>query len=174
MYKRQFIDCDFGNVTLNNCIFEECQLINTNLLGGSFTLNEFSNCTFETACFKNVFYYTIFNECYFEDVTIEAYLLGYTYGLNLNNLLSFNFLFMGEPTNDSLYDIFENIRSIYHERGLLINEGILFLLDTSISTSQAIVKCFECLYRYIEKDLLTKREQLQLSLIHISSVSGKN
>lgn len=156
-----FIDCDLRDVTLNDCTFRQCELRNTNLLGGSFTMNVFTSCLLEKMCFKNVFYYTHFDQCEFNDVIFEAYLLGYSYGLTMDNMSSFQYLFMGEKSADNYIDICRNIKMIYQERGLIINEGILYLLDPTLPATQAIVKCFECLKKYIEKDLLTKKEQLQ-------------
>lgn len=157
----KFINCDFSNVTLNDCTFRQCELSDINLLDGSFTMNIFNTCQLERMCFKNVFYYTHFNQCRFNNVTFEAYLLGYSYGLTLENMSSFQYLFMGEESNDNYIDICRNIRTIYQKRGLIINEGILYLLDPSMPATQAIIKCFDCLKQYIEKDLLTKKEQLQ-------------
>lgn len=156
----KFIDCDFSNVILNDCTFKQCELNNIDLLGGSFTMNIFTDCLLQGMCFKNVFYYTHFEQCRFVDVTFEAYLLGYSYGLTLDNLSSFQYLFMGEKSDDSYVDICRNIRTIYQKRGLIINEGILYLLDPSMPATQAIIKCFDCLKKNIEKDLLTKKEQL--------------
>ena len=61
---------------------------------------------------------------------------------------------MGEESNDNYIDICRNIRTIYQKRGLIINEGILYLLDPSMPATQAIIKCFDCLKQYIEKDFI--------------------
>lgn len=157
----KFINCDLSDTILNDCMFKQCVLNNVNLLNSSITMNVFFNCSLEKMCFKNVFYYTHFDQCHFQDIIFEAYLLGYSYGLTLDNISSFEFLFMGEKSNDNYVDICRNIKKIYQERGLIINEGILYLLDPFMPATQAIIKCFECLQKYIEKDLLTKKEQLQ-------------
>lgn len=157
----QFINCNFDGVTLNDSQFQNCTLIDTSFSGGSYTMNRFEHCTLKNLCFKNVFYYTHFNACEFYSVEMEAYLLGYTYGLTLENLESLQFLFMGKPYTNTYKEVSRDIQKIYKDRGMFINQGILYLLDPDMPANQAILKCFQCVGRFIQMDYLVKKEQLE-------------
>ena len=157
----RFFNCNFDGATLNDSQFKNCTLKEISLSGGSYTMNRFNHCTLKKLCFKNVFYYTHFKACEFDSVTMEAYLLGYTYGLTLENLESLQYLFMGQPYTKTFKEVCREIQKIYENRGMLINQGTLYLIDPNMPANQAILKCFECVGRFIQNDYLIKKEQLE-------------
>lgn len=156
----QFINCSFEGATLKDSEFRSCILEEPVFQKGSYTMNSFSRCHFKNTCLKNVFYYTHFSECVFKDVSIEAYLLGFTYGLTIDNLETFTYLLMGELVDYDYPQICNEIAKIYTERKMIINQGILYLTDPAALAEQAIIKCFECLYRFIENDYIVQKEQM--------------
>lgn len=156
----KFIKCDFTGAALKESVFENCILEEPLFASGSYIMNTFKKCMFQNNCFKNVFYYTHFDECVFENVILEAYLLGYTYGLTVANLESIKFLLMGEPCGDTYQEICTEVETIYKKRKMMINLGILYLLDPQLNPENAIIKCFECVYKYIENDYLIQNEQI--------------
>lgn len=156
----KFIKCNFTGAALKESMFENCILEEPLFVSGSYILNTFKKCVFQNNCFKNVFYYTYFDECVFENVILEAYLLGYTYGLTITNLESINFLFMGEACDETYQEICTKIENIYKNRKMIINLGILYLLDPQLIPENAILKCFECVYKYIKNDYLIQTEQM--------------
>ncbi len=156
----QFINCSFEGATLKDSEFRNCILEKPLFLNGSYIMNSFSRCDFKSTCLKNVFYYTHFSECVFKDVSIEAYLLGFTYGLTINNLETFTYMLMGDLVDYDYRHICNEIAKIYTERKMIINQGILYLTDPATCAEQAIIKCFECLYRFIENDYIVQKEQM--------------
>ena len=156
----KFVNCDFSNATLKENQFEDCIFLAPIFAGGSYIMNSFINSSLTSTCFKNTFYYTYFENCMFKDVTMEAYLLGYSYGLTLENLEELSFLFMGDINNYDYQKICKDIRNIYTERGMVINSGILYLVDPQVPAEKAIIKCFECVYHYIKENHLVQKEQL--------------
>lgn len=169
----RFTNCNFDGAALKDSQFQNCTLKETSFSGGSYTMNQFEHCALENLCFKNVFYYTHFSACEFDSVTMEAYLLGYTYGLTLENLESLQYLFMGQPYKKTYKEVCRDIQKIYEDRGMLVNEGILYLVDPNMPANQAILKCFECVGRFIQNDYLIKKEQMEF-LNHIVGVMYEN
>lgn len=156
----QFINCSFEGTTLKDSEFKNCIFESPIFLDGSYILNSFSKCNFKNTSFKNVFYYTYFSECTFKDVCIEAYLLGFTYGLTINNLETFTYLLMGKSVDYNYSQICNEIAKIYVERKMIINKGILYLVDPATRVEIAIIKCFEILHNFIEQDYIVQKEQL--------------
>ena len=156
----KFINCNFKGVALKECEFKNCILNKPIFSDGSYTLNSFFNCNLKDTFLKNVFYYTYFSNCSFEKVTMEAYLLGYTHGLTIDNLETLTYLFMGESCNCSYQKICRDILAIYKNRQMIINQGILYLSDPQIPVERAIIMCFECVYKYIQSDCLVQKEQM--------------
>lgn len=156
----KFIKCNFSGAALKESVFENCILEEPLFMNGSYIMNTFKNCVFQRTCFKNVFYYTHFDECVFEGVVLEAYLLGYIYGLSITNLESLTFLFMGEACDYTYQEVCSKIEDVYKNRKMIINLGILYLLDPQLIPANAILKCFECVNKYIENDCLVQNEQM--------------
>lgn len=156
----QFINCSFEEAVLKDSEFINCILKKPLFFKGSYLMNSFSKCTFKDTCLKNVFYYTFFDECIFNNVIIEAYLLGFTYGLTINNLETLSYLIMGKPVEYEYQKICRKIIEIYKERKMIINQGVLYLSDPNIYVEQAIIECFQFLYKFIQNDYIVQKEQL--------------
>ena len=165
----KFKNCKFDNSNMRESSFLSCIFDNCSLIHGSYLLNKFKDCTFYDMTFKNVFYYTIMLSCKFIDITFEAYLLGYTYGLTTENLLQLNYTYMGKNTTEKYETICSNINQIYLDRHMYINSGILFLMDENVSKNIAIKECYLYIGRYINNDYLIKSEQLMF-LFHITEL----
>lgn len=155
-----FVNCDFSGATLKENQFEECIFDTPVFIGGSYIMNSFINSSLTNTCLKNVFYYTYFGNCEFKKVIIEAYLLGYSYGLTLNNLEELSYLFMGEPCNYNYEKICKDINNVYTDRGMAINIGLLYLVDPQMPVEKAMLKCFECVYCYIKGNHIVQKEQM--------------
>lgn len=157
----KFINCNFGQAVLkenqfNNCLFDAPLFEN-----GSYIMNSFVNSILTNTSLKNVFYYTYYRNCKFQDVEMEAYLLGYSYGLTVSNLEELSFLFMGNICSDNYQKICNDICDVYIERGMAINRGILYLIDPQMPVEKAIIKCFDCVYNFIKQNCLVQKEQLE-------------
>lgn len=156
-----FINCNFSQAVLKENQFNNC-LFDTPLFEkGSYVMNDFIESTLVNTCLKNVFYYTYYRNCTFQDVEMEAYLLGYSYGLTISNLEELSFLFMGNICSDNYQKICNDICSVYIDRRMDINRGILYLIDPQTPTEKAIIKCFDCVYNFIKQDYLVQKEQLE-------------
>ncbi len=156
----EFINCDFGHAALKENQFEKCILDTPKFEGGTYIMNNFIQSTIKNACLKNVFYYTYYKNCVFQNVIMEAYLLGHCYGLTLENLNELSYLFMGKICNDNYQKICNDISNVYINRGMIINKGLLYLVNPQVPVEKAIIKCFECVHYYIKDNQLVQKEQL--------------
>lgn len=157
----KFVNCTFSKAALKENEFKNC-LFDTPLFEkGTYIMNNFIESTLLNTRFKNVFYYTYYKDCTFQNVEMEAYLLGYSYGLTVRNLEEMSFLFMGNICSDNYQKICNDICNIYIERGMDINRGILYLVDPEIPVEKAVIKCFDCVYNFIKQNYLVQKEQLE-------------
>lgn len=157
----EFINCDFSQAALKENQFNNCLFDTPLFKKGSYIMNNFIDSTLVNTSLKNVFYYTYYKNCTFQYVQMEAYLLGYSYGLTVSNLEELSFLFMGNICNDNYQKICNDICNVYIERGMDVNRGILYLIDPQMPIEKAIIKCFDCVYSFIKQNYLVLKEQLE-------------
>lgn len=176
-----FDTVSFQETDISDCTFKNCKFVNCNFSRSVLKENQFNNCFFDAPIFekgsyimndfiesilantslKNVFYYTYYKNCTFQNVKMEAYLLGYSYGLTVHNLMELSFLFMGNICSDDYQKICNNICNVYIKRDMAINRGILYLIDPQMPAEKAIMKCFDCVYSFIKQNCIVQKEQLE-------------
>ena len=156
-----FEHCTFDHAQIDKCDFQECKFLDFDLNHGGATLNTFKNVYFDNALFRNVSYFQNFIDCQFQRTRFEAYLLGYTYGLSPKNIESFDFLFMGAPSELSIADIIEDIREEYFNRKMYVNVGILGFIDTTDDRDKPFLMCLAMLSQMISMNILVQSELVQ-------------
>lgn len=117
-----FENCSFKNFTMKNCCFTECEFIKFKPYCCLCELNNYIKCTFVESDFSSSFHYQIFSDCKFNKTTTDIELLGYNYGLLLNDQIIVN------STNLTYFDLennIENLCSEYLEQSLYTNAFIL-------------------------------------------------
>lgn len=157
----QFTECLFDGIVQSTSVYDGCIFDSFLPKHGSITLSRYTNTTFRRACFRNVFYYHIFESCTFEDSSFEAYLLGYVYGLTAENLRSFHSLLMGAEVDIPLPELYEQAESIYVQRKMGLNVGILRLGIPDSNIESLLISCVKTLEHLLQKDQILKTEQIQ-------------
>ena len=163
-----FESCSFNGTSQMECIFDTCTIDPFTPKGSSITLNQYKNTTFHHAVFNNVFYYQWFENCRMPDATFEAYLLGYIYGLTPQNLEECHIVMMGNQEGypsysegNNISDIYQIIESIYDERHMYLNMGILELGNEKNSRDEILLKCIYLLGQLLADNQLLKNEQIK-------------
>ena len=163
-----FKDCSFNGTSQMECVFDHCIIDPFAPKGSSITLNQYKNTTFYHAIFNNVFYYQWFENCRMPGAVFEAYLLGYIYGLTPQNLEECRIVVMGDQEGSQSYsegysipNIYRIIESIYNDRHMYLNIGILELGDQQNSKDEILLKCVYLLGRLLADNQLLKNEQIR-------------
>ena len=156
-----FDSCLFSGAVVKECMFEDnCMFSAINTKNSEFMLNTYRGASFKHSQFDNTYYYQIFDDCHFSDVIFEAYLLGYTYGLNEKNLEQIELRLMEKPISNAIGNIFDNLKTLYLDRGMFINLGLLQLYESDVSVDYSIINCISFIDEYIKRDILIKTEEL--------------
>lgn len=184
LFDSTFQDCIFENCSFNStsqleCIFTDCIFDPFAPKGSSITLNQYKNTTFHRAVFNNVFYYQWFDNCCMPNASLEAYLLGYCYGLTSKNLEECNIIVMGDKIKRQMYsnrynisDIYQIVKEIYIDRHMYLNIGILELNDNHNSKDEILLKCVYLLKLLLSDNQLLKNEQIKFLERLIMSLYG--
>lgn len=111
------IDCNFSDALISDCTFTNVQFINCSFAHSGFSnsiinkslvkkadfecstvvLNKFYDTVFEDTCLGNTtFMFHILKRCVFNNVSMNSDSIAYLYGLSLQDLQKFEFIFLGK------------------------------------------------------------------------------
>lgn len=162
-----FNNCGFDNLTQTKCSFDSCIFDSFQPQNSSITSSCYKNTSFNNAVFKNVFYYHRFENCHITNSTFEAYLLGFVYGISLEDLENCRITVMGETEyyisdcfSEFIQAVFSRIEQVYNDRKLFLNIGILELGDNTKSKDEVMLKCIELMHLLLKKNLMLKNEEI--------------
>lgn len=143
-----FINCDFSlsiindtsfkNCRFEGCLFTEaimsentyngCALNNIIMDSATITLSKFDNCNFKSSLLGNCsFYDHIMVNCHFEDVTINIDSIGRIYGLTMDELEKFKYIFLGTTLGFAPDIFFSQIDKIFANKEWRIQKTVYLL-----------------------------------------------
>lgn len=152
----QFNNCIFENVGLKNCVFSNSHFIGINPISASFTLNQYSECTFEKCKFKGSFLYQIFNQCNFYNVEMEYSLLKYNFGIG-NKEIKYvkNNISMENPTQ-----LYELLLDECIKQNLFLNATFVNFNMTPSINPQLILKSIDAIEIILSKKILIRNDEI--------------
>lgn len=150
-----FIDCIFEEtvfrcVNLSNCQFENCVFEQFPIDESTVSLNTFIHCQIKNTNFTDSFYYQIFNECDFINVSFQASLLGYNFGFSTDIISQLKKCFN-----------LQDVENIFIDNKLFINAAILRINQTQDQYDCALVACSKAINQMITSDIMIKSEEIQ-------------
>jgi Pentapeptide repeats (9 copies) len=93
-----FETCDFREATIRETVFSNTKVRRCNFTRDSITLDRFSRCSFQQVDFGDcTALFLFFDNCRFSECRFSTECIGYTYGLSIENLRSFELTYLGEP-----------------------------------------------------------------------------
>lgn len=178
------LNCKFSNVVFNKCNFsstfiqenrfENCVFENISFNHCSAFFNDFFESIFNTTTIKNNIYYSIFNNCYFKNSVLEAYLIGYSYGLTNENFQELRFLINGVETNEKIESIINKVEKMYTDRLMFLNVGFMQLNLNIIEKNYALCICIDFINKCIEKNIVIKNETIKFMSLLVEILYKQN
>ena len=150
-----FVECIFDNslfesVSLTKCQFVNCTFEQFPMDDSTFSLNSFTHCNIKNTCFTESFYYQIFDDCTFENVNMNAVLLGFNFGFSQK---VFSQLTEGVNLIEADKD--------FKDKGLYINAAIFRINQVQKYYDEAMIACVSALGEMIQQDILIKADEIE-------------
>lgn len=178
----RFVACNLGNIylsdnTLDHCTFERTSLRSTAIAGNSLQDCEFTHsdlsrasvtrCRFEATRFVGMllgdctFLYIVMRNCTFIGCSLNAESVGMLYGITLENLKSFRFIFLGQHQEAPDPEIvLQAVADEYETRGWQFGLAIIRLNFRMTSALYALRAFFGVFWRQVSEGTLPHRDEL--------------
>jgi uncharacterized protein YjbI with pentapeptide repeats len=178
----RFIDCNLSSIymsdnTFNHCTFARTSLRSSTIAGNSLLNCEFeqndlsrssvTRCRFETTRFVAMllgnctFLYIVMRNCLFFDCSLNVESVGMLYGITLENLKSFHFIYLGkhqEAPEPEL--VLQAISDEYETRGWHFGLTVIRLNFNTTSALYALRAYFTVFWRQASGGMLPHRDEL--------------
>lgn len=113
----QFIHCSFSSSVIGECIFKDCIFESCEFAGANITLCKFYACNFIDIKFGNCsFYQQIMLQNQYKEVAINLDSLGQVFGICLEDVMNFKYIFLGNEYGYANPIILEKLSKIYDSR----------------------------------------------------------
>lgn len=156
-----FLNCSFESAVLSKCEFVDCTFKSCKFVGANITLCKFYNCVFSNIKFGNCsFYQQIMINNKYEEVSINLDSLGQVFGISMQNILEFNYIFLGEEYGQALPDILDKLPKIYNSRKWYFSK-IIYEYNTNKIDAYNLIKELNLeLIRKIENGEIIKQTEI--------------
>lgn len=169
-----FLNCSFESAVLSKCEFVNCTFESCKFTGANITLCKFYNCNFTNIKFGNCsFYQQIMINNIYEEVAINLDSLGQVFGISMQNILEFKYIFLGEEYGQALPDILDKLPQIYNSRKWYFSKIIYKYNTNKIDAYDLIKKLNLELIRKIENNEIIKQTELDF-IINITGELKKS
>lgn len=125
----EFFDNSFIESNIDNCesaatfrknYFDNCAYRNVINNYDSYYNNQFTNCKFFGHHLDSAFYYNFFINTLFEECIFDGYILGYQYGITVQQLKKNKFTLFSDDEQDLTEEFLFKLKNIYVERKLIL------------------------------------------------------
>lgn len=150
-----FVNCTFDgakfeNISLTRCQFIDCTFEQLLIDDSTSSLNTFIRCHIKNTHFTESFYYQIFDNCTFQEVQMDPFLLGFNFGFSPNIL--------AQLVTESA---FKKVANDFTRKKLYINAAILRINQVQNYYDEAMIACVTALGQMIKNDILIKADEIE-------------
>jgi hypothetical protein len=164
------IDNTFNKNEFNTCKFEKTSIATNTIIDtlfksiiwddGNIISNIFTNCSFEKMKIDCEFYFNLFEEAFFLNTMIDAYYLGFQYGLTKRNYKENKLVFLSEDLGD-LNKIMEKMQETYLDRKLLTSWTITKSIINNDNPGKLMYDLVYNLIIMIQESVIIQAEELR-------------
>lgn len=170
-----FENCIFTEAIMNQNIFEDCSLINMYLDTATITLSKFENCSIESSILGNCsFYDHIMINCKFRDVTINIDSIGRIYGLTMEQLQKFKYIFIGTTYGFAPDNFFEHIDKIFAGKEWRLQKSVYLFNIKTLNVYDFVISVFKDILFYVEDNIIVKHDELVFVLNILKQLQNEN
>lgn len=162
-----FENCSFASAVLSKCNFINCDFECCDFLGANITLCRFAHCEFTDIKLGDCsFYQQMMIKNVYNNVSINIDSLGQIWGISLEDITNFQYIFLGEEYGYANTDLFEKIVQIYESKKWFTSKIIFEHNINKINNFDLIHELNKELIRKIESKEIIKQIELDF-LINI-------
>lgn len=162
-----FENCSFTSAVLSKCNFINCDFECCDFLGANITLCRFAHCEFTDIKLGDCsFYQQMMIKNVYNNVSINIDSLGQIWGISLEDITNFQYIFLGEEYGYANTDLFEKIVQIYESKKWFTSKIIFEHNINKINNFDLIHELNKELIRKIESKEIIKQIELDF-LINI-------
>ena len=191
----RFVACNLGNIylsdnTLDHCTFERTSLRSTAIAGNSLMRCEFihsdlsrasvTRCRFEATRFVGMllgdctFLYIVMRNCTFIECSLNAESVGMLYGITLENLKSFRFIYLGQHHEAPDPEIvLQAAADEYEARGWQFGLTIIRLNFRMTSALYALRAFFGVFWRQVSGGTSPHRDELDFLAVVLRELESE-
>ena len=139
-------NCSFQQAVIHTCQFDQCQLKNNNFRGASIQLNSFRHTVFEDMKLGDcTFLNHIMANCSYKNVRINAESIGSLYGISIEDLLSFELVYLGQTVVniEATKGLLDSLETDYEQRRWFFMRDVLRLNFGRAPRSTALDACLK-------------------------------
>lgn len=156
-----FKDCLFTEAIMNQNAFTDCSLISVTLDTATIALSKFEHCNIESLVLGNCsFYDHIMVNCNFQDVTINIDSIGRIYGLTMEDLQKFKYIFLGTIYGFAPDRFFDQIDKVFASKEWRLQKSIYLFNTGKLNAYDFVIYIFKDILFYIQNNIIVKHDEL--------------
>lgn len=156
-----FKECIFTEAIMNQNTFTDCSLVYVTLDTATIALSKFENCNIESLVLGNCsFYDHIMTNCNFRDVTINIDSIGRIYGLTMEDLQKFKYIFLGTIYGFAPDRFFDQIDKVFASKEWRLQKSIYLFNIGKLNTYDFVISIFKDILFYIQNNIIVKHDEL--------------
>lgn len=170
----RFKHCSFSSAVLNKCNFKHCLFKSCEFVGSNITLCKFYNCEFTNIKFGDCsFYQQIMLLNQYRDVSINLDSLGQVFGFNIDDIMNFKYIFLGNEYGYAKSDLLNKLSQIYDSRKWFSSKIIYEYNINKISNFELIQSLNEELIRKITVGEIIKQTDIDFFINIVNELKDK-
>lgn len=170
----KFQSCSFDDAILRDITFDNCSIVDCSFKMCTFTLSEFFRCELKDILLGNCsFYDHIMLECVYDNITINIDAVGRIYGLQLQDLKQFKYIFLGNIYGFAPERFFKQLDQVFQGKEWRMHKLLYKYNIGDYSAYKYVTEVFSSLAYFISNNIIVKRDDL-LFLTKIIRVMKKH
>ena len=156
-----FLDCIYKDALLRNNTYKKCIISSGNFDMSTITLSKFFECNFTNLLLGNCsFYDHIVDKCHYDDVTINIDTIGRIFGLKLEDLKNFQYIFLGKIYGYAPEEFFIRLDKVFQSKEWRLQQILYKYNVGQYSSYEFIIQTFDALSYSISNNIIVKHDDL--------------
>lgn len=170
-----FKDCLFTEAIMNQNTFTDCSIISVILDTATIALSKFENCNIQSSVLGNCsFYDHIMAKCNFREVTINIDSIGRIYGLTMEDLQKFKYIFLGTTYGFAPDRFFDQIDKVFASKEWRLQKSIYLFNIGKLNAYDFIISIFNDILFYIENNIIVRHDELVFVINILKQLKTEN
>lgn len=171
----KFINCSYRDALMRNITYNYCVISSGDFEMSTITVSKFNDCVFDNVLLGDCsFYDHIISNCRFSNVTINIDAVGRIFGLTIENLKQFKYIFLGKIYGFAPDEFFIRLDKIFENKEWRLQNALYKYNIGSYAPYEYVIKVFETLTYFISNNIIVKHDDLIFLANIIDTMKKKN